>query len=46
METQDFKKKTIELKELEKLVKKLDKFTEEDSNFLDPLFKNEKDYKK
>lgn len=40
------KKKTIELKELKSLIKKLDKFAEEDSNFLEPLFKNEKDYKK
>ena len=40
------KKKTLELKDLKALKKKLDKFTEEDSNNLEPLFKTEKDYKK
>ena len=40
------KKKTLELKDLKALKKKLDKFTEEDSNNLEPLFKTEKDYNK
>ena len=40
------KKKSIDLKELKSIIKKLDKFKEEDSNFLEPLFNSEKDYKK
>ena len=40
------KKKTLELKDLKALKKKLEKFTEDDSNNLEPLFKTEKDYKK
>ena len=40
------KKKTFDLKGLQSLKKKLSNFTEEESNNLEPLFKNEKDYKK
>ena len=40
------KKKVFDLKELQSLKKRLSKFTEEESNNLEPLFKNDKDYKK
>ena len=40
------KKNVLELKDLRALKKKLSSFKEDDSNNLEPLFKNEKDYKK